>query len=112
MKKLFLSMSMISMIALLPAALQAGQYEQRVIATTTILGATTGAIIGSGNDQTAQGAVLGALAGAAVGILMAEQPCAGLFATAPDGALCRTAAPPGIPCCACAPVRAEGDGQG
>ena len=72
MKKLFVSMSMVSMMALLPAAVQAGQYEQRVIATTTILGATTGAIIGSGNDQTAQGAVLGALVGATAGVLVAQ----------------------------------------
>lgn len=75
MRKMVLSLTMVSLMALLPAAAQAGQYEQRVITTTTILGATTGAVIGSGNDQTAQGAVIGALVGATAGmVLTADEP--------------------------------------
>jgi len=59
-------------IVMLPATGQADQYQQRVITTTTLIGATAGAVIGSGQNQTAQGAIVGGLLGAVTGAIISQ----------------------------------------
>ncbi len=63
---------MLSGLLLLSASAVAGQYEQRVITTTTLIGATAGAVIGSAQNQTAQGAIVGGLLGALTGAVISQ----------------------------------------
>ena len=63
---------MLSGLLLLSASAMAGQYEQRVITTTTLIGATAGAVIGSAQNQTAQGAIVGGLLGALTGAVISQ----------------------------------------
>ncbi len=72
MNKHILSTLAVLAIAVAPLSAEAGQYQQRVITTTTILGATTGAVIGSGNDRTAQGALIGGVFGALTGAILSQ----------------------------------------
>jgi len=51
----------------------AGQYQQRVITATTILGATTGAVIGADQNRTAQGAIIGGVIGMMTGAILSQQ---------------------------------------
>jgi len=60
-------------VAAMPFAAQAGQYQQRVITTTTIIGATAGAVIGSDQNNTAQGAIIGGIIGAMTGAVLSQQ---------------------------------------
>jgi len=73
MNKTIFSILSLLALATAPLAAQAGQYQQRVITTTTILGATTGAVIGSGNNRTAQGAIIGGVIGAVTGAVLSQQ---------------------------------------
>jgi len=77
MNKHILTTLAVMAVAAMPFSAQAGQYQQRVIATTTIIGATAGAVIGSDNNRTAQGAIIGGVIGAMTGAVLAstqEQP--------------------------------------
>jgi len=56
-----------------PVSGWAGQYQQRVITATTILGATTGAVIGSDQNRTAQGAIIGGFIGMMTGAILSQQ---------------------------------------
>jgi len=58
----------------------AGTYQQRVITTTTVVGATAGAVIGADSHQAVEGALIGGVFGAAVGMLMAQNEPARTYA--------------------------------
>lgn len=73
MKRSILTITAFAMLAM-PALAEAGPYQQRVITTTTIIGATTGAVIGADNNRAAQGAILGGVIGAVTGAILSQQP--------------------------------------
>jgi len=73
MNKHILTALAVLTIAAIPFSAQAGQYQERVIATTTVIGAATGAIIGSDNNRTAQGAIIGGVIGAFAGAVLSQQ---------------------------------------
>jgi len=64
----------------LPHQATAGTYQQRVITTTTVVGAAAGAVIGADSHQAVQGALIGGVFGAAVGMLMAQNEPARTYA--------------------------------
>jgi uncharacterized membrane protein len=71
MKKGFFALMVLG-VSVLPATGQADQYQQSVITTTALIGATAGAVIGSARNQTAQGAIVGGLLGAVTGVIISQ----------------------------------------
>ena len=50
----------------------AGNYEDRAVATGVVIGASAGAVIGSQNGRTAEGAIIGGIMGAVAGAILAN----------------------------------------
>ncbi|HKI62633.1 MAG TPA: glycine zipper domain-containing protein [Mariprofundaceae bacterium] len=71
-KHILTTLAVLTIVAI-PFSAQAGQYQERVIATTSVIGAATGAIIGSDNNRTAQGAIIGGVFGAFTGAVLSQQ---------------------------------------
>ncbi len=72
MNRYILSIMALLTIAIAPFAAQAGQYQQRVVITTTMIGATTGAVIGSSHGRTGEGAMIGGILGAVTGVMLSR----------------------------------------
>ncbi len=72
MKKVLLTMVMIGALAAAPLTSEAGSYQQRVLVTTTTVGAAMGAVMGSNRHQPLQGMLIGGMIGAATGMILAQ----------------------------------------
>ncbi len=72
MKRIITAALLTSAMLAAPFA-QAASYQDRSMATGTVVGATTGAVVGSGNNQLVEGAVFGAVLGTIAGALLASQ---------------------------------------
>jgi len=71
----------ISMVLLLSAC--ATPYQQRTTAQGAVIGATAGAVIGHQSGNAAEGAMIGGALGALAGAVLAEQRKKGAYASAP-----------------------------
>ena len=69
MRKLALLTILLSLAAS-PAI--AGSYQDRAVATGVVIGASAGAVIGSQNGKTAEGAMIGGIMGAVAGAILAN----------------------------------------
>ncbi len=82
MKRFLLMGIVASGLVFAPVQAEAGSSRQQVLVTTTVVGAATGAVIGSGSNQTLEGALIGGMIGAAAGIILAPQEQVATYRTA------------------------------
>jgi len=69
----FITAVLLTTALLIAPVAQSASYQDRAMATGTVVSATTGAVVGSGQNQAVEGAIFGAVLGTIAGAFIASQ---------------------------------------